>query len=171
MLHHPVPIWPLEPQIITDPTRYDLKNPEKATLLDVILTTTPKLYQSGVFCNNLCDHCFISCVCNRYTAKQPGLLCFRRLKKACNEQALLHDLATVEWSRISLIPTIEEARLMFYDLFNDVVKKYASLRKMRIKNRFLPWPGWSSPAQEQTLEQSSAFKVESWLALFQADKK
>ena len=29
------------------------KHPEKATLLDVILTNNPDRYQSGVFCNDL----------------------------------------------------------------------------------------------------------------------
>ena len=36
-------------QIITNPTTYDSKHPEKATLLDVIFTNNPDRYQSGVF--------------------------------------------------------------------------------------------------------------------------
>ncbi|CAB1343271.1 unnamed protein product [Coregonus sp. 'balchen'] len=40
-------------QIITNPTKYDSKHPEKATLLDVILTNNPDRYQSGVFCKAL----------------------------------------------------------------------------------------------------------------------
>lgn len=51
-------------QIITNPTRYDFKHPEKATLLDVILTNNPDKYQTGVFCNYLSDHCFTACVHN-----------------------------------------------------------------------------------------------------------
>ena len=39
----------LKSQIITNPTNYDSKHPEKATLLDVILTNNPDRYQSGVF--------------------------------------------------------------------------------------------------------------------------
>ena len=46
-------------QIITNPTRYDSKHPEKATLLDVILTNNPDRYQS-VFCNDLSDPLFYS---------------------------------------------------------------------------------------------------------------
>ena len=42
-------------QIITNPTKYDSKHPEKATLLDVTLTNNPDSYQSGVFCNDLSD--------------------------------------------------------------------------------------------------------------------
>lgn len=43
-------------QIITNPTWYDSKHPEKATLRDVILTNNPDRYQSGIFCNDLSDH-------------------------------------------------------------------------------------------------------------------
>ncbi|XP_055720816.1 steroid hormone receptor ERR2 isoform X2 [Salvelinus fontinalis] len=56
-------------QIITNPTRYDSKHPEKATLLDVILTNNPDRYQSGVFCNDLSDHCFTACVRNGCSVK------------------------------------------------------------------------------------------------------
>jgi hypothetical protein len=49
-------------QVITNPTRYDSENPEKATLLDVILINNPDRYLSGVFYNDLSDHCFTACV-------------------------------------------------------------------------------------------------------------
>ena len=52
------------PQIITNPTRYDSKHPEKATLLHVILTNNPDRYQAGVLCNDLSDHCCSACVHN-----------------------------------------------------------------------------------------------------------
>ena len=44
-------------QFITNPTRYDSKHSEKATPLNVILTNNPDRYRSGVFCNDLSDHC------------------------------------------------------------------------------------------------------------------
>ncbi|KAF3849578.1 hypothetical protein F7725_019297, partial [Dissostichus mawsoni] len=53
-------------QIILTPTRYDTKNPEKATLLDVILTNNPDRYKTGVFCSDLSDHCLIGCI--RYSS-------------------------------------------------------------------------------------------------------
>ena len=56
-------------QIITNPTTNDSKHPEKATLLDVILTNYPDRYQSGVFCNDLSDHCFAACVQNGCSVK------------------------------------------------------------------------------------------------------
>ena len=68
-------------QIITNPTRYDSKYPEKATLLDVILTNNPDRYQSGVFCNYLSDHRFTACVRNGCSVKRPVLICHRQLLK------------------------------------------------------------------------------------------
>ena len=67
--------------IITNPTRFDSKHPEKATLLDVILTNNPVRYQSGIFCNALSDHCFTACVRNGCSVKRPVLICHRRLLK------------------------------------------------------------------------------------------
>ena len=106
-------------QIINNPTRYASKHPEKATLLDVILTNNPDRYQSGVFCNDLSDHCFIACVHNGCSVKQPVLICHRCLLKNFNEQAFLHDLVSVNWYRISLIPSVEESWTFFFDIFSD----------------------------------------------------
>ena len=61
-------------QIITNTTRYDSKHPDKSTLLDVILTNNPDRYQSGVFCNDLSDHCFTACVRNGCSVKRPVLI-------------------------------------------------------------------------------------------------
>jgi hypothetical protein len=88
-------------QIITNPTRYDSQQPEKATLLNVILTNNPDRYQSGIFCNNLSDHYFTACVRNGCSVKRPVLICHKRLIKNFNEQAFLHELASVNWYRIS----------------------------------------------------------------------
>lgn len=38
-----------------------LKNPDKSTLIDLILTNVPhKFLSMGVFCNDLSDHCVIA---------------------------------------------------------------------------------------------------------------
>ena len=49
------------------------------------------------------------------------------------EQAFLHELASVKWYRISLIPSVEDARTY------GIVTKHTPINKMRIKNRFSPW--------------------------------
>ena len=55
-------------QIVTHPTRYPSNTPDKATLLDVVFTNSPHMYQSGVFCNEISDHCFIARVCKFFSA-------------------------------------------------------------------------------------------------------
>lgn len=41
----------------------NLKNMDKSTLLDIILTNAPHKYTAvGVFCNDVSDHCTIACV-------------------------------------------------------------------------------------------------------------
>ncbi|KAF3833161.1 hypothetical protein F7725_026826, partial [Dissostichus mawsoni] len=87
-------------QIILTPTRYDTKNPEKATLLDVILTNNPDRYKTGVFCSDLSDHCLIGCIRNGGTIKQPVLTTHRRILKHFDEQAFLYDLAAIKWTEL-----------------------------------------------------------------------
>lgn len=48
-------------QLVHLPTRPNLKNPEKSTLIDLILTNVPHKFSSlGVFCNDLSDHCVVA---------------------------------------------------------------------------------------------------------------
>lgn len=49
-------------QIISEPTRHNLKSPSSSTLIDIILTNTPSNYHSGVFSQSLSDHCAIACI-------------------------------------------------------------------------------------------------------------
>jgi hypothetical protein len=55
------------------------------------------------------------------------------LLKNFKEQAFLHELASVKWYRISLIPSVEDART------SGIVTKHTPINKIRIKNRFSPW--------------------------------
>jgi hypothetical protein len=89
-----------------------------------ILTNNPDRYQSGVFCNDLSDHCFTACVRNGCSGKRPVLICHRRLLKNFNEQAFLHDLASAKWYRISLIPSVEDAWTLFFYIFSGIVNKH-----------------------------------------------
>ena len=109
------------------------RNTQNMLLSCVILTINPDRYQSGVFCNDLSDHCYTACVHNGCSVKPPVLICHRRLLKNFNGQAFLHDLASVNWYRISLIPSVEDTWTFF------IVNKHSSIKKMRIKNRFSPW--------------------------------
>lgn len=112
-------------QIISLPTRYDPKTPEKATLIDVIFTNSPHMYQSGVFCSDISDHCFIACVQSNCSAKQPVQISCKRILKNLSTQAFLHDLANIEWFRVSLIPSVNDAWNLFYDLFSAIMNKHS----------------------------------------------
>jgi hypothetical protein len=68
-------------QIINNPTKYDSKHPENDTLLNIIPTNNPERCQSGVFSNDLSDHCFTACVRNGCSVKRPVMICHRRLVK------------------------------------------------------------------------------------------
>jgi hypothetical protein len=54
--------------------------------------------------------------------------------KDFNEQAFFHELASVKWYRISLIPSVEGAWTFLFDIFSGIVNKHAPIKKMRIKN-------------------------------------
>ena len=69
--------------------------------------------------------------------KQPVLICHRRLVKIFNELAFLHELASVNWYRISLIPSVKDAWTFFFDILSGIVKKH-TLKKIRIKKQVQP---------------------------------
>lgn len=125
-------------QIITQPTRLNPNFPDKATL-DVILTNTPHMYQSGVFCNNISDHCFIACIRKNTTAKQPITISTKRSLKHFNTYAFLHDLANIKWDRVRLAPTVNDVWSLFKVQFSAMHNKHAPFKKQRIKNRHSPW--------------------------------
>jgi hypothetical protein len=58
----------------------------------------------------------------------------RRLLKSFNEKSFLHDLASVNWYRISLISSVEDAWTLFLEIFSHIVNKHTMK-----KNRFNPW--------------------------------
>ena len=159
-------------QIISCPTRH---NPATGgdTLIDIILTNAVHKYVAvGVFANDLSDHCAISCVRSTKLPKGNGLTVFRRCLKHFSEQAFLHDLALVDWFRITSIPSVEDAFCFFHDHFLRLINKHAPLKKLRIKNRTNPWfsreladllhkrnKQWSLARRSQTAENWLSFRV------------
>lgn len=126
-------------QIINAPTRFQSKSMDNGTLIDVILTNIPSKYTSAVFCQGLSDHCCIACTRNGTITKRPPLIIYKRLLKHFNEQAFLHDLAQEEWSRIDLIPTVEDAWTFFKTTFSSALNRHAPFKKIRTKNRYSLW--------------------------------
>jgi hypothetical protein len=58
------------------------------------------------------------------------------LLKNINEQAFLHELASVKGYRVSMIPSVEDAWTFFFNIFSGI-NKHAPIKKM--KNGFSPW--------------------------------
>jgi hypothetical protein len=83
------------------------------TLLDTILTNLPSKYTSAVFNKDLSDHCLIACIRNGPAVIQPPLITVKCSLKHFCKQAFLIDLAGVSWKHIDLIPSVEDALLLF----------------------------------------------------------
>ena len=127
-------------QLIDSPTRINSSKPDRNSLIDVILTNAVHKYVSvGVFPNDISDHCTIACVRSTKLPKNKCLLVLKRCFKHFSEQAFLHDLAEVEWSRLALIPSISDAVSFFQHQILALINKHAPLRKFRIKDRSNPW--------------------------------
>ncbi len=126
-------------QIISEPTRHNLKSPSSATLIDVILTNAPSNYKSGVFSQDMSDHCAIACIRSGSTVKPPPVTVSKRSLKKFDLEAFLHDTAAANWDRISTFSTMDVAWSYFKSTFSQIINKDAPLIKLRIKDRFSPW--------------------------------
>jgi len=98
-------------QLINAPKRPNPKVQHKSTLLDLIITNTAHKFNStGIFCNDVSDHCVIACVRNTKIPKlKPNFLFFKRYFKNFEEQAFLHDLYNSDLRRVTLIQGVELA--------------------------------------------------------------
>ena len=66
-------------RLISSSTRPDTRNPEKSTLIDIILTNKPhKFTASGVFSLDLSDHCPIFCIRDTRQKKVPSNVIVKR---------------------------------------------------------------------------------------------
>jgi len=92
-----------------------------------------------VFANDLSDHCVIGCVRNTKIPKLKGLTVLRRYFKHFSEHGFLSDLARLNWDRVALIPTVDEAVAFFQEQFVLIANKHAPFKRHRIKNRDNPW--------------------------------
>ena len=82
-------------QLINSPTRLNTKHMDKSTLPGVILTNCPHKYSAtGIFCNDVSDHCALACVrnCNPLKTKPTNRFIFKRNYKRFDEQAFLRDI-------------------------------------------------------------------------------
>ena len=108
-------------------------------ILLFILTNTPSNYRSGVFSQDLSDHCAIACVRSGLSVKRPPVIVTKRSLKNFDNQAFLQDVAAASWERINLIPSVEDAWSYFKNTLSLIIEKNAPLKRFRTKNRYSPW--------------------------------
>ena len=127
-------------QMITTPTRPNMKVPSHSSLLDLILTNRPHLFSSsGVFPLDLSDHCPIGCIRNGKKKATGSIFVHKRALKKVNSEAFLCDLYENGINSVELIYDAEQALDHFISVFNCVSDIHAPYKKLRVKNRSNPW--------------------------------
>lgn len=127
-------------QLIQSPTCLNIKCMDKSTLLDVILTNAPHKYSAtGVFCNDVSDHCMVACVRSTKMIKTRPRFIFKRNYKCFNEQAFLHEVFHSDLNLVCLMDDVEIAWDYFKKTFLALIDKHAPLRRYRVRGRDNPW--------------------------------
>lgn len=117
-------------QIVESPTRPNFKNPEKSSLLDVILTNVPHKYSTAsIFANDISDHCVIATVRNTKISKTKPCIIVKRNMKHFSEQDFLHDLSNFDWGKMYNSADVDSAWHLFHEGFVNIINKYAPLKK------------------------------------------
>lgn len=114
-------------QLINKPTRVNLQS---STLIDWILVTNPeRILSSGVMSDCLSDHSVIYCVwkIKMYKA-HPKDITFRQCKYF-DVNLFNDDMGNINWQRLSLIPTVNDAWDFFYSEVMKVINKHAHLKQ------------------------------------------
>ena len=126
-------------QIITEPTRPNLKNPVKSTLIDLILSNQiNKIVSAGVFDLGISDHCPVACIRSIHLKKSQPKIIIKRNFKGFNNQAFLNELYQSDIHLTSEISDVELALEFFTNTFSSILNKHAPLKKHRVKNRSNP---------------------------------
>ena len=115
--------------IFKETTRYNPKSVNMGTLIDIILTNLPSKYTSAVFNQDLSDPSLIACVRNGSAVKRPPLITVKRSLKHFCEQAFLIDLAWVSWKDVDIIPSVDDAWLIFKSAFLSILNEHAPFKK------------------------------------------
>lgn len=114
-------------QMISEPTRHNLKSLSSGTLIDVILTNTPSNYKSGVYSQDLSYHCAIACIHAGSSVKRPSTTVSKCSLKKSELEAFLYDTATVNWDRNNTLSTIDVAPSYFKSTFSLIINKHSPL--------------------------------------------
>ena len=108
------------------------------TLIDIILTNLPSKYTSAVFNQGLSYRCVIACISYGSVVISPPRITVNCSLKHFSEQAFLIDLARVYWKDIDLIPSVEDAWLLFKIAFLTILNNPATYFFLT-RNRHSPW--------------------------------
>lgn len=102
-------------QLVTEPTRPNLKNSSRSTLIDLIFSNkSDKILACGVFDLGISDHCPTACVRSTRLKKTQSHIIIKRNLKNFNEQAFIVDLLHSDIHYTSEIPDVEMALDFFY---------------------------------------------------------
>lgn len=127
-------------QMINIPTRPNSKNQEKSTLLDLVITNMSHKYSaSGIFANDLSDHCVVGVVRDTKLPKNKAVVIKKRNLRNFSEQAFLWDIHHFNWHRIALIDDVQSAWLYFFDSFTHFIDKHAPYKVTKVKGRVNAW--------------------------------
>lgn len=127
-------------QLVNAPTRLNPKVQHKSTLLDLIITNVAhKFTSTGIFCNDISDHCVIACVRDTKIPKVKPRFIFKRYFNIFEEQAFLHDLYHSDLRRVTVIQDVELAWEYFQSIFQSISNKHVPIKKFRISGRDNPW--------------------------------
>lgn len=100
---------------------------DKKTLIDVIHTNSPyKHFSGGVVQIIVITASLLAFVIPVLLSSLLGLF------------TCLHDLADVDWTQTSVIPTVDDTLQLFSEPFS-AINKHAPLRRLRIKGHHRPW--------------------------------
>ena len=126
-------------QLILEPTRPNLKDISKSSLLDLIFTNKPDKYTSGVFALGSSDHCPIACVRDVRLDRNGSRVVTRRNFKRFVEESFLGDLYDWDWGCVGRLDNVGGALDLFVQQFNSFVDRHAPYKTTRIKDRVVPW--------------------------------
>lgn len=117
-------------QLLVNPTRPDLKDSSKSTLIDLIFTNkVDKIVASVVSELGFSDHCYSTCIRSTHLEKTKAHVVMRRNLKHFNKQSFMADIAHSDISSTSKFND-QSALDFFTETFKAVVHVHAPLKRI-----------------------------------------
>ena len=118
-------------QLTNEPTRI---TEYSKTLTDLIITyREPKIVQSGIIHTTLSDHSLVFCVMKEGVTKLPPRKFEYRSFKNYNKTEFINDLNQVPRSVADGVENVDDAVLLWEQLFSEIANKHAPLKIKRAK--------------------------------------